>query len=130
MCEYTVKGVRGYQEIRLEKTMVDCVKNAGAKDADDDETTFDKNAASSKTEVATLTSLTDILQLQKEEVQVKTQSKIDSVAISKTTRIVIQVVQTRVSRRSSYIPTPEHYKHSQCGLINIKNIIKHVLIRV
>ena len=48
------------------------------------------------------------------------ESQIDSIAISKIKRIIVQVVQTKASRGSSYIPTPEKYKHSQCGLVNMK----------
>ena len=49
------------------------------------------------------------------------ESKYDSVAISKITRIIVQVFQTKASRGSSYIPTPEKYCNQNCGLINIEN---------
>ena len=49
------------------------------------------------------------------------ESKINSVVISKITRIIIQVFQTRVSRGSSYIATPDKLGIPKCGLTNIQN---------
>ena len=93
-------------------------------------TAFERKPVSSKTAPATMSSLEDLLQKQKEDVQEQVQNKVDSIVISKITRIITQVFQTRVSRTSSYIPTSEKYKHSQCGFINIKKTIINVFIGV
>ena len=76
-----------------------------------------KDVVSSKTEVATITSLDDICNCKNVRTQI--QSKVDSVAISKIIT-VIQVFQTRVSRGSSWIATPEKHANAKCGLLNIK----------
>ena len=44
-----------------------------------------------------------------------------SIATSKIKKIIVHVFQTKASRGSSYIPTPENYKHAQCGLVNIQS---------
>ena len=103
------------------KSVCEDIVKATRDKKDEDESTFDKTEVSGKTEVATLSSLDDALQLRKEDVLTKNQAKIDSVATSKITKMVIRVFQTRVSRGSSWIATPEEYANAKCGLINIKN---------
>ena len=68
-----------------------------------------------------LSSLDLDLQNQKTDVQNKLESETDSRSISQIKRIIIMVVQNKPSRGASYIPTPEQYNNSRCGLISIKN---------
>lgn len=79
------------------------------------------NYASSKIEEAAEQTLGDKLDKQKYNVDDKMDGSQDSRSISRINKIIVAIYTTRKERGSSYMPTPEKYSNSFCGLINIKN---------
>ena len=77
--------------------------------------------ASSKIEDATEQTLTAKLDTQKYDVDGKMDTSHDSSSISRINKIIVAIYTTRKERGSSYMPTPDKYNNSRCGLINIKN---------